>query len=233
MTAERHAGAPPRWHDRFSPTWWAAWTFALARPGRFDDEDVPDALADADDVPAAVERLVVRGLVPADALDPGAPRRWDATTTLTGLSIAGCGCGRARVTLGGLVRVVEADLSDPSPGVAAALAEEVARSQNPPWGLTLAHVAVDATRRTLDALATEVATGAPGPLIADPRRPIPGTKLVREWQGEEQVVTVLTDGFEWQGRRFKSLSAAVRAITGSHWNGWKFFGLAHGADSRP
>ena len=90
-----------------------------------------------------------------------------------------------------------------------------------------------AQRTRLDALATEVATGAPGPLIADPRRPIPGTKLVREWQGEEQVVTVLTDGFEWQGRRFKSLSAAVRAITGSHWNGWKFFGLAHGADSRP
>lgn len=90
-----------------------------------------------------------------------------------------------------------------------------------------------ATRRTLDALAAEVATGAPGPLIADPRRPIPGTKLVREWQGEEQVVTVLTDGFEWQGRRFKSLSAAVRAITGSHWNGWKFFGLAHGAEARP
>ena len=76
-------------------------------------------------------------------------------------------------------------------------------------------------------------SGAPGPLIADPRRPIPGTKLVREWQGEEQVVTVLTEGFEWQGRRFKSLSAAVRAITGSHWNGWKFFGLAHGAEARP
>lgn len=56
---------------------------------------------------------------------------------------------------------------------------------------------------------------------------------MREWQGEEQVVTVLTDGFEWQGRRFKSLSAAVRAITGSHWNGWKFFGLAHGAEARP
>ncbi len=89
-----------------------------------------------------------------------------------------------------------------------------------------------ATRRTLDALAAEVASGTPGPLIADPRRPIPGTKLVREWQGEEQVVTVLTDGFEWQGRRFKSLSAAVRAITGSHWNGWKFFGLAHGAEAR-
>ena len=82
----------------------------------------------------------------------------------------------------------------------------------------LAHGGIKpATRRTLDALAAEVASGAPGPLIADPRRPIPGTKLVREWQG----------------RRFKSLSAAVRAITGSHWNGWKFFGLAHGAEARP
>ena len=98
----------------------------------------------------------------------------------------------------------------------------------------LAHGGIKpATRRTLDALATEVASGTPGSLIADPRRPIPGTKLVREWQGAEQVVTVLTDGFEWQGRRFKSLSAAVRAITGSHWNGWKFFGLAHGAEARP
>ncbi|WP_135451114.1 DUF2924 domain-containing protein [Tabrizicola caldifontis] len=95
----------------------------------------------------------------------------------------------------------------------------------------LAHGGIKpATRRTLDALAAEVASGAPGPLITDPRRPIPGTKLVREWQGEEHVVTVLTDGFEWQGRRFRSLSAAVRAITGSHWNGWKFFGLAHGAE---
>lgn len=35
------------WHERFSPTWWAAWTFALARPGRLDDEEVPAALADA------------------------------------------------------------------------------------------------------------------------------------------------------------------------------------------
>ena len=82
----------------------------------------------------------------------------------------------------------------------------------------LAHGGIKpATRRTLAALAAEVASGAPGPLIADPRRPIPGTKLVREWQG----------------RSFKSLSAAVRAITGSHWNGWKFFGLAHGAEARP
>lgn len=35
------------WHERWSPTWWAAWTFALTRLGRLDDEEVPEALADA------------------------------------------------------------------------------------------------------------------------------------------------------------------------------------------
>ncbi len=84
-------------------------------------------------------------------------------------------------------------------------------------------------RRTLDALADEVATGTPGALVADPRRPMPGTRLVRDWEGVEQSVTMLADGFEWQGRRFKSLSAAARAITGKQWNGWKFFILARGA----
>lgn len=39
MTAERHAGAPPRWHDRFSSTRWAAWTFALTRPEVDGDAD--------------------------------------------------------------------------------------------------------------------------------------------------------------------------------------------------
>lgn len=75
------------------------------------------------------------------------------------------------------------------------------------------------TRRTLDALADEVMSGRLGGLMTDPRKPAPGTKLVREWGSEEHMVTVLADGFEWQGRRFKSLSAAVRAITGAHWNG--------------
>jgi hypothetical protein len=86
-------------------------------------------------------------------------------------------------------------------------------------------------RRTLDALADEVANGAPGPMVADPRRPMPGTRLVRDWEGVEHSVTVRADGFEWQGRRFKSLSAAARAITGTNRNGWKFFGLAHGASA--
>ncbi len=56
-------------------------------------------------------------------------------------------------------------------------------------------------------------------------RPIAGTRLIREWQGVEHCVTVLPDGFEWQGRPYKSLSAAARAITGTSWNGLVFFGL--------
>jgi len=60
---------------------------------------------------------------------------------------------------------------------------------------------------------------------ADRDRPIKGTRLLREWQGVEQVVTVTADGFEWQGRPYKSLSAIARAITGTRWNGWVFFGL--------
>jgi hypothetical protein len=55
--------------------------------------------------------------------------------------------------------------------------------------------------------------------------PIVGTRLIREWQGVEQIVTVTADGFEWQGRPYKSLSAIARAITGTRWNGWSFFGL--------
>ena len=55
--------------------------------------------------------------------------------------------------------------------------------------------------------------------------PITGTRLLREWKGAEYVVTVTADGFDWQGRSYKSLSAIARAITGTRWNGWAFFGL--------
>ena len=56
-------------------------------------------------------------------------------------------------------------------------------------------------------------------------KPIVGTRLIREGQGVEHTVTVTQDGFEWQGRPYQSLSAIARAITGSRWNGWIFFGL--------
>jgi hypothetical protein len=56
-------------------------------------------------------------------------------------------------------------------------------------------------------------------------RPIAGTRLIREWRGIEHSVTVLDDGFEYQGRPYKSLSAIARAIAGTRWNGLIFFGL--------
>ncbi len=60
--------------------------------------------------------------------------------------------------------------------------------------------------------------------------PLAGTRLVRGWQGIEHQVTCLGDGgFEWQGRRYRSLSAVARAITGTQWNGWLFFGLKKNA----
>jgi len=56
-------------------------------------------------------------------------------------------------------------------------------------------------------------------------RPMAGTRLVREYQGVEHTVTVLQDGFEFEGRPYRSLSAIARAITGTRWNGWTFFGV--------
>lgn len=56
-------------------------------------------------------------------------------------------------------------------------------------------------------------------------RPIAGTKLIREYQGVPHHVTVLPDGYEWQGRPYVSLSSIARAITGTRWNGLVFFGL--------
>jgi hypothetical protein len=59
-----------------------------------------------------------------------------------------------------------------------------------------------------------------------PRKLTPGTRLVRDWHGVGHTVTVLESGFEYQGRSWKSLSAIAREITGTHWNGPKFFGLS-------
>ena len=63
-------------------------------------------------------------------------------------------------------------------------------------------------------------------------RPVAGTCLIREYQGVEHCVTVLADGFEYQGRSYKSLSAVARSITGTRWNGPLFFGLRNSGGSR-
>jgi hypothetical protein len=58
--------------------------------------------------------------------------------------------------------------------------------------------------------------------IADVR---PGTSLGREWNGRIQQVAVLAEGFAWNGKTYSSLSKVAFAITGTRWNGPRFFGL--------
>jgi hypothetical protein len=81
------------------------------------------------------------------------------------------------------------------------------------------------TLERLDALADELEGKAPRRQSALANRPIAGTRLVREWKGAEHSVTVRQEGFEYQGRPYKSLSAIARHITGTRWNGLVFFGL--------
>jgi hypothetical protein len=52
-----------------------------------------------------------------------------------------------------------------------------------------------------------------------------GAKLRRNWQGQTVEMVVEEDGFRWNGRTYRSLSAAATAIAGSRWNGPRFFGL--------
>jgi hypothetical protein len=53
----------------------------------------------------------------------------------------------------------------------------------------------------------------------------PGVKVIREWHGKTYTVTALEEGFEFKGRRFRSLSGVAREITGARWSGLRFFGL--------
>ena len=57
------------------------------------------------------------------------------------------------------------------------------------------------------------------------RRLKPGTVLIREYRGERHTVTVVPDGFLWQDKTWSSLSTIAKAITGTAWNGPRFFGL--------
>jgi len=80
------------------------------------------------------------------------------------------------------------------------------------------------TRRRLMTLAAEFETGGtiappPGPKIK------PGSRLVREWHGRTHTVCVTQDGFEFQGKFYRSLTKIARNITGAQWSGPRFFGL--------
>jgi len=82
------------------------------------------------------------------------------------------------------------------------------------------------SRRLLDGAGSPEDAGKravdPNRLAADVR---PGTILAREWNGRMHRVTVLADGFAWNGKTYPSLSKIALAITGTRWNGPKFFGM--------
>ena len=59
----------------------------------------------------------------------------------------------------------------------------------------------------------------------DQRLPTVGSQITRKYKGRTIAVTVRDDGFEYLGDRYRSLSALAKAITGSHMNGFRFFGL--------
>jgi hypothetical protein len=70
-------------------------------------------------------------------------------------------------------------------------------------------------------------------VVGRDRLPIPGTVLTRTYKGTPVAVTVLgNEAFEYQGQAYGSLSAIAKTVTGSHWNGFLFFGLtAKGTNS--
>ena len=90
------------------------------------------------------------------------------------------------------------------------------------------------SRRLLDRIGSGCSEGI-NRLVADFNRPRtelrPGTLLTREWDGHLQRVMVLADWFSWNGKTYPSLSQIAFAITGSRWNGPRFFGLRDKAAS--
>ena len=79
------------------------------------------------------------------------------------------------------------------------------------------------------AAGSTVATGRIA-IRRDARLPMPGAVLTRVFKGHEYVVTVLPNGFEYDGEFYRSLSAVAHAISGSHWNGYHFFGIQEARD---
>ena len=70
-----------------------------------------------------------------------------------------------------------------------------------------------------------ITLAAPITRSAHDRLPVPGTVLTRKYRGRQIEVKVLSQGFEYDGQGYRSLSAVAKAVTGSHWNGHLFFGL--------
>jgi hypothetical protein len=67
-------------------------------------------------------------------------------------------------------------------------------------------------------------------ISSDKRLPIPGTVITRQYKGRTVAVTILPNGFEYEGEVYRSLSAVAKAVTGTHWNGYHFFNLLKDGD---
>jgi hypothetical protein len=80
------------------------------------------------------------------------------------------------------------------------------------------------TQRLLDQL-VKAAIAKPNGRLVLPRRIKPGSELVRSWKGKSHRVMVLAGGFAYGGKTFTSLSEIASEITGTRWNGPRFFGL--------
>ena len=86
--------------------------------------------------------------------------------------------------------------------------------------------------KELDRLSTQLLQLTPSPLPSRTPALRTGTVLIREWQGTTHHVTVTADGFIWNDRPYSSLTSVARAITGTGWNGPRFFGLRQPGKSR-
>jgi hypothetical protein len=90
------------------------------------------------------------------------------------------------------------------------------------------------TKQVLDrTVSNEIGAAAAARLVSFDQKHTdltPGTVLVREWDRRSQRVMVMADGFAWNGQTYDSLSKVAFAITGTKWNGPRFFGLRDKAD---
>lgn len=85
-------------------------------------------------------------------------------------------------------------------------------------------VVINAEKRRAGIPLDQIATTTISP-DHDARLPMPGGLIVKEFKGQTIVVKVTDDGFEYEDRRYTSLSAIAQEITGTKWNGFLFFGL--------
>ena len=109
--------------------------------------------------------------------------------------------------------LAEGGLSERAKRRAKALARDQDIRSIPPGGLNM------------PPLARPADVNRPAPGKHDPRLPMPGQQISRVYKGHRYTVDVLADGFAYEGVRYRSLSAVAHAITGGHWNGYRFFNL--------